>query len=106
MHAERLMLAAGVKVTAVPSIDQARGALSHGLPECLVTGIETGEPPCALLLQDLRARQPGLRVVELSRQPHVFATSLDGQPARIARDSLARTLVPALALAQALSTPA
>lgn len=105
LHAERLMLAAGVKVTAVASIDQARGALAHGAPECLVTGIETDDPACAPFVADLRAIAPHLRMLELSAQPHVFATSLPeaGRPARVARDDLARNLV--LALAQELGTP-
>ncbi len=105
VEAERLMLQAGLKVKSVPTVDQAQAASLHSLPDCLVTGVETVDSACALLLADLRARQPDLCVLELSRQPHLFTTSLRaaGQPARIGRDSLARTLVPALA--QELGTP-
>jgi len=106
VQAERLLLQAGLHVKAVATVDQAQGTLAHGLPDCLVTGIETEDPSCALLVQDLRARQPDLRVIELVRQPHAFATSLPGAgvPARVARDDLARTLV--TAVAQELSSPA
>ena len=45
---------AGLHVKAVATVDQAQGALAQGLPDCLVTGIETEDPSCALLVQDLR----------------------------------------------------
>lgn len=99
VQAERLLLQAGLQVKAVATIDQAQATLVHGAPDGLVTGIEASEPACARLLQELRARQPGLRVVEVVRQAHSFAISLPGSgvPARVGRDDLARTLVPALA---------
>lgn len=105
VQAERLLLQAGLQVKAVATVDQAQVALLQGAPDGLVTGIEASDPACALLLQDLRARQPGLRVVEIVRQAHSFAISLPGSgvPARVGRDDLARTLVPALA--QEMSMP-
>jgi CheY-like chemotaxis protein len=105
VQAERLLLKAGLQVKAVATVDQAQATLMHGAPDSLVTGIEASDPACALLLQELRARQPGLRVVEVVRQAHSFAISLPGSgvPARVGRDDLARTLVPALA--QELSMP-
>lgn len=105
VQAERLLLHAGLQVRAVATVDQAQAALVHGAPDGLVTGIEASDPACALLLQDLRARQPGLRVVEIVREAHDFAISLPGSgvPARVGRDDLTRTLVPALA--QELSMP-
>lgn len=105
LQAERLLLQAGLRVKAVATVDQAQATLAHGVPEGLVTGIEASDPACTLLLQDLRARQPGLRVVEIVRQAHSFAISLPGSgvPARVGREDLARTLVPALA--QEMSMP-
>jgi hypothetical protein len=105
LQAQRLMLQAGLHVRTAVTVDQARALLDQALPECLVTGIEVADPACTVLLQDLRARQPGLRVVELSRQPHDFATSLPqaGRPARVAREALDRTLI--AALAQELTAP-
>jgi CheY-like chemotaxis protein len=105
VQAERLLLKAGLQVKAVASVDQAQATLMHGAPDSLVTGIEASDPACTLLLQELRARQPGLRVVEVVRQAHSFAISLPGSgvPARVGRDDLARTLVPALA--QELTMP-
>ena len=90
---------------ALATVDQAQATLVQGLPDAVVTGIEASDPACALLLQDLRARQPGLRVVEIVRQAHSFAISLPGSgvPACVGRDDLTRTLVPALA--QELSMP-
>lgn len=103
--AERLMAAAGLRVQAAATVDQARGALLRTLPDVLVTGLAGNDPALALLLQDLRARQSALRVLELSNDPHAFATSLPqaGRPARVARDELERTLV--AALAQELNAP-
>lgn len=105
VQAERLMAAAGLKVRSAATVDQARGALTQQLPDLLVTGIACSDPAAALLLQDLRARHGALRVLELSPDPHAFATSLPqaGAPARVARDGLQRTLV--AALAQELGTP-
>ncbi len=105
LQAERLLVKAGLQVKTVATVDQAQASLVHGVPDGLVTGIEASDPACAVLLQDLRARQPGLRVVEIVRQAHNFAISLPGSgvPARVGRDDLARTLVPALA--QELSMP-
>jgi len=105
VQAERLLLQSGLEVKAVATLDQAQAALLHGVPDSLVTGIETREPACAALLQELRARQPDLRVVEIVRQAHSFAISMPGAgvPARVGREDLARTLVPALA--QELSMP-
>jgi hypothetical protein len=105
VQAERLMLAAGAAVDSAGTVDHARGLLAHRTPECLVTGIASDDPALALLVKDLRARQPGLRVVEFTDQPHVFAVSLPaaGTPARVARREFERTLV--AALAQELSAP-
>ncbi|MBX3599301.1 MAG: hypothetical protein KF863_01655 [Rubrivivax sp.] len=103
--AERLMAGAGLRVQAAATVGQARGALLQALPDVLVSGLPGSDPALALLLQDLRARQGGLRVLELSNDPHAFATSLPqaGAPARVARDDLERTLV--AALAQELNAP-
>lgn len=105
VQAERLMAGAGLKVQAAATVDQARGALLQALPDVLVSGLPDSDPALALLLQDLRARQGALRVLELSSDPHAFATSLPqaGRPACVARGDLARTLV--AALAQELGTP-
>lgn len=104
--AERLMAGAGLKVQAAATVDQARGALRQALPDVLVSGLPGSDPALALLLQDLRVRQGALRVLELSSDPHAFATSLPqaGRPACVARGDLPRTLV--AALAQELGTPA
>lgn len=103
--AAQLMGGAGLQVTTASTIDQARERVAHGLPECLVSGIAFADPACAGFVDDLRARQPGLRLLELTSQPHVFATSLPeaGTPARVARDDIARYLV--TAVAQELTAP-
>lgn len=102
--AERLMVGAGLQVSAAATVDQARGIVVHHLPDCLVTGIATDAPPCRPFVDELRARQPDLRVLELVDAPHVFDTSVPGTggPARLARGELERYLV--FALAQELGT--
>lgn len=97
--AERLMRGAGLQVSAVATVDQARAATIQWLPDALVSGLATAEPHCRPFVDDLRARQPGLRVLELVAAPHVFDTSVPGTggPARLARDDIERRLVDALA---------
>jgi hypothetical protein len=105
LQAERLLAGAGLAVTAVATVDQARSALLHRLPDLLVSGLPVSDPAVDLLLQDLRARAPALRVLEICTDPHAFATSLHaaGTPARVGREGLERNLV--LAVAQELNAP-
>jgi hypothetical protein len=96
----RLMAAAGmVATTAVPTVAQARAAIDHSLPECLITGISVADPSVAPLLADLRARQPSLRVVELADDDPGCLTLLPAgdAPRRISRANIEHELMPALA---------
>jgi len=65
LQAQRLLHDAGLQVDAVGSLDQARSALRDRLPDVLVTGLGGDERNCAELIDELRAVQPRLRVIEL-----------------------------------------
>ena len=99
VQAHRLMHEAGMKVDAVASLDQARGSFRDGVPDVIVTGIPADDPECAAMLEELRERQPRLRVIELVDDDTAFAFSLPGvsNAARVGRHDLPRTLMPAIA---------
>lgn len=98
LQAHRLLHDAGMQVDAVISIDQARRALRERRPDVFVNGQAGDEPDCSALIDELRAVQPRLRVIELVDDDNAFALSLPGagQAGRVGRGELARTLVPAV----------
>lgn len=99
VQAHRLMHEAGMKVDAVASLEQARGTFRDGVPDVIVTGIPADDEACAAMLEELRERQPRLRVIELVDDDTAFTFSLPGvsNAARVGRHDLARTLMPAIA---------
>lgn len=98
LQAHRLLRDAGMQVDAAISIDQARRALRERRPDVFVNGLAGDEPECSVLIDELRAVQPRLRVIELVDDDNAFALSLPGagQAGRVGRGELARTLVPAV----------
>jgi CheY-like chemotaxis protein len=98
LHAHRLLHDAGMQVDAVASLEQARAALRNRTPDVLVTGLADDEPACSALIDELRATQPRLRVIELVDDDNAFALSLPGagHAGRVGRADLARTLVSAV----------
>lgn len=102
VQAQRLLNEVGMRVDAAASIEQVRTSfgtsVQGALPDVLLTGIAVDEAACAELIDTLRVRQPGLRVVELVDDDSAFAFSVPGTdlPARVGRHTLARTLVSAI----------
>jgi hypothetical protein len=106
MQAARLLAEVGAIVEAALSPESVLSALSASAtpPDLLVSGLPVNAPRLAPLLEALRARQPGLRVVELVDDEAAFEMSVPGSdhPARVGRATLPRTLV--TAVAQELNT--
>ena len=98
VQAHRLMQDAGMSVDAVASIDQARRGLHDGAADVIVTGVPVDDTQWAALLDELRAAQPRLRVVELVNDDDAFAFSVPDadRPARVGRHEMARTLLRAV----------
>lgn len=98
LQAHRLLHDAGMQVDAVGSLVQARSALHERMPDVLVTGLGGDERGCAELIDELRAVQPRLRVIELVDDDNAFAFSLPGagHAGRVGRGEMARTLVAAV----------
>ena len=98
LQAHRLLQAAGLRVDAAATIEQAHAALRDHRPDTFVTGMPVAEPDCAALIDALRAVQPRLRVIELVDDDSAFALSVPGsdQAGRVGRRDLARTLVAAV----------
>ena len=98
LQAHRLLQAAGLRVDAAATIEQAHAALRDHRPDTFVTGVPVAEPECAALIDALRAVQPRLRVIELVDDDSAFALSVPGsdQAGRVGRRDLARTLVAAV----------
>ena len=67
-------------------------------PDVFVNGLASDEPDCSALIDELRAVQPRLRVIELVDDDNAFALSLpgSGHSGRVGRGDLARTLVAAI----------
>jgi len=97
--AHRLMNEVGMQVDAVVTLDQARIGIRHDVPDVIVTGVPVDDSRCAVLLDEARAAQPRLRVIELVDDDNAFAFSVPGSdsPARVGRHDMARTLVRAVA---------
>ena len=102
VHAYRLLNEVGMRVDSVATTDQARAGLRDGPPDVVVTGVPGNDAKCADLLEEVRAAQPRLRVIELVDDDNAFAFSVPGSdsPARVGRHDMARTL--ALAVSQEL----
>ncbi|MEO8524852.1 MAG: hypothetical protein ABI460_09045 [Caldimonas sp.] len=98
VHAYRLMSDAGMRVAAVTSVEKARAGLHEHLPDAVVTGISVDDGLCAALLDDIRAAQPRLRVIELVDDDDAFSFSVPGSnsPARVGRHEMERTLTRAV----------
>lgn len=96
--AHEMLRRAGLRVDVAASLEQARAALRERTPDLLVTGLAADQGECAALVEELRAVQPRLRVVELVDDDSAFALSLPGssRPARVGRHDLARTLAAAV----------
>jgi hypothetical protein len=99
VQAYRFMSAVGMRVTAAANVEQARAGLGDdATPDVVVTGIAMEDAPFHALLDDLRAAQPRLRVVELVDDESAFDFSVPGSdaPARVGRHDMSRTLVSAV----------
>ena len=98
VHAHQLMRAVGMRVDAVTHIERARACLRDGVPDVVVTGVPVSDRECEALLNEIRAAQPRLRVIELVDDNDAFAISVPGSdsPARVGRHDMARTLMSAL----------
>jgi hypothetical protein len=94
----RLLNEAGMQVDAVVTVDQARAGLHRNPPDVVVTGVPVEDAQCAALLDEARAAQPRLRVIELVDDDNAFAFSVPGSdsPARVGRHDMARTVVRAV----------
>lgn len=96
----QLLELAGMLVKVAGSIEQAVSSLDleRHLPDVLLISFGVEEPACRTLIDTLRARQPGLRVVELVDDDNAFAFSVPGTdlPARVGRHTLERALVAAI----------
>jgi len=89
---------AGMQVDAVATLEQARAALRDRTPDVFVTGLAPDAGACGALIDELRALQPRLRIIELVDDDSAFALSLPGvgNAGRVGRSDLARTLVAAV----------
>lgn len=100
LQAAHLLAEVGGTVDAALTPESVLAGLSSGAvaPDVLVTGLPVGSPRVAPLLDALRAKQPGLRVVELVDDEAAFEMSVPGSdhPARVGRSTLPRTLVTAV----------
>ncbi len=109
--AAKLMSEAGAWVDAALAPESLLQELQAGRPlapraDVLVIGMSPASERAGPLVEALRARQPRLRIVELVDDDAAFEMSVPGsdRPARVGRQSLARTLV--TAVAQELDTVA
>lgn len=98
IRAHRLLREVGMRVDSVTTIEQARAGLHDGPPDAVVTGIAADDERCAALLDEIRAAQPRLRVIELVDDDNAFSFSAPGSdgPARVGRHDMERTLARAM----------
>ncbi|MGZ5267033.1 MAG: hypothetical protein ACXWCC_09580 [Caldimonas sp.] len=98
VRAHRVLREAGMRVDAVTTIEKARSSLKDGPPDAVVTGIAVADPRCAGLIDEIRAAQPRLRVIELVDDDNAFSFSAPGSdsPARVGRHDMERTLARAM----------
>ncbi len=91
-----LLRRAGLRVDVAATLEQARAALHDRTPDLIVSGVDGSD--WKALVDELRAVQPRLRLVELVDDDSAFTLSLpgSGRPARVGRHDLARTLVAAV----------
>ncbi len=95
----RLMEDAGMRVDAFARIDKARVSLRIGPPDVVVIGLAVDDASSSAFLDDARAAQPRLRVIQLVDDDDAFSFSVPGsnRPAQIGRQGLEHTLVEAVA---------
>ena len=93
-----------MSVDAVASIDQARRGLHDGAADVIVTGVPVDDTQWAALLDELRAAQPRLRVVELVDDDDAFAFSVPDADGRHASAAM-RWRAPSSAPFRRSSTP-
>lgn len=98
VHAHQLMRGVGMRIDAVTNIERAHACLRDGVPDVVVTGVPVSDRECEALLNEIRAAQPRLRVIELVDDDDAFAISVPGSdsPARVGRHDMARTLMRAM----------
>ena len=98
VQAYRLLHEVGMVVDAAATLEQARAALRERVPDVLVSGLPADDPSCTAFIDELRAAQPRLRVIELVDDDDAFAFSLpgSGHAGRVGRAAMARTLVQAV----------
>jgi hypothetical protein len=98
VRAYRLVSDAGMRVDAVSNVEKARAGLRHGWPDAVVTGIPVDDEHCSALLDEIRAAQPRLRVIELVDDDDAFSFSVpeSDSPARVGRHDMERTLMRAV----------
>jgi hypothetical protein len=96
--AARLLHDAGMRVDAASSIEQGPRGRTETAPEIFVTGIPIADLRLHALVDELRAAQPRLRIIELVDDENAFDFSVPGSdsPARVGRGDLAQTLVRAV----------
>jgi hypothetical protein len=99
LQAHGLLRDAGMHVDASANVVQAQAALRDGRVDVVVTGIPIADAACAHLIDEMRAAEPRLRIVELVDDSDAFAFSVPGsdRPARVGREDMARTLARAVA---------
>lgn len=97
LQARELLLAAGLHADAAANVEQARLALRDREPDVLLTGFPVADPDIADFIDELRASQPRLAVIELVDAPSGFVHSGHDSPGWLSRESLASTLVSAVA---------
>ena len=95
----RLMEDAGMRVDAFARIDRARASLQIGAPDVVVIGLPVDDASSSGFLDDARAAQPRLRVIQLVDDDDAFSFSVpsSNRPAQIGRQGLEHTLVDAVA---------
>jgi hypothetical protein len=98
VQAHRLMHDVGMRVDAVSTLEQARSGLRNDPPDAVVTGVPVDDPRCRELIEEIRAAQPRVRVIELVDDDNAFAFSVPGsdQPGRVGRQEMPRTLIRAM----------
>ena len=96
LQARELLREAGLHADAAANLEQARLALRDREPDLLITGFPVADPDAADFIEELRASQPRLAIIELVDAPSGFVHSGHDTPGWLSRESLASTLVSAV----------